>query len=239
MLSFKFDGKNSYTDFGIIISKRPTLPSPKRRVSYIDIPGRDSSLVYDERTYENITIGVECKIKDRNLLEKIDDIKAWLLSAGESNLVFSFQEDKKYIGQVVNSIDFSQVVKVFSEFIIVFNCKPFKYAVDNIPITKTSGLETVIANPGTIVSKPIIRATCNGSGEFKINGKEVRVLDLDEQVVILDSELEESYYYVDGKMVNANSNISGQFPILNIGSNTISFSGGISKLEITPNWRWL
>ena len=90
MISFTFGGKNSYKDYGIIISKRPNLPSPKRRVSYIDIPGRDSSLVYDEETYENITIGVECKIKDGNLIDKIDDIKAWLYTSGENDLVFSF-----------------------------------------------------------------------------------------------------------------------------------------------------
>lgn len=131
MISFDFAGKNSYEDFGIIISKRPNLPSPKRRVTYIEIPGRDSSLTYDERTYENITIGVECKIKGANILNKIDEIKAWLFSSGESDLIFDFQDDKKYRAQVVNSIDFIQVIKIFSEFIIIFNCRPFKYAVDN------------------------------------------------------------------------------------------------------------
>ena len=48
ILSFNFGGQNSYSDYGIIISKRPFIPSPKRRVSYVDIPGRDSNLKYDE-----------------------------------------------------------------------------------------------------------------------------------------------------------------------------------------------
>ena len=59
MLSFIFNGKDSYKDFGILIEKRPNVPSPKRRVSYISIPGRNSSLRYDEETYEDITLSVE------------------------------------------------------------------------------------------------------------------------------------------------------------------------------------
>ena len=101
MISFDFAGKNSYLDYGIIISKRPNLPSPKRRVTYIEIPGRDSSLTYDERTYENITIGVECRIKVDNLLEKIDGIKACLLTSAERDLIFTIQDDKKLRAQVV------------------------------------------------------------------------------------------------------------------------------------------
>ena len=67
ILSFNFGGENSYSDYGIIISKRPSIPSPKRRVSYVDIPGRDSNLKYDEGTFEDITIVVECTIKDEKI----------------------------------------------------------------------------------------------------------------------------------------------------------------------------
>lgn len=33
--------------------------------------------------------------------------------------------------------------------------------------------------------------------------------------------------------------MKGQFPYLDIGENVISWSGNISKIEITPNWRCL
>ncbi len=49
MLSFNFGGRNSYDDFGILIAKRPDLPSPKRRVNIINIPGRNSNLRFDEK----------------------------------------------------------------------------------------------------------------------------------------------------------------------------------------------
>lgn len=234
MISFNFAGKNGYEDFGIIISKRPNLPSPKRRVSYIDIPGRDSSLVYDERTYENITIGVECKIKDSSLLDKIDEIKAWLFSAGESDLIFSFQDDKKYRAQVVNSIDYSQVIKIFSEFIIIFNCRPFKYAVDNNIFTiEESG--TSIINPGSIKSEPIVSIYGSGNIELVVNETKISLANIKDKI-ILNSVIQDSYNDLGE---NLNNNVKGDIIYLSPGSNKFEWIGNINKIEILPNWRWL
>jgi predicted phage tail component-like protein len=185
MLSFNFGGKNSYSDYGIIISKRPSLPSPKRRVSYIDIPGRDSSLRYDEGTYEDITIAVECSIKGNNIAEKLDNIKAWLFGAGESDLIFSFQDDKKYKAQVVNAIDFKQVFKYTSVFPIIFNCRPFKYAVQNNIFTITENGASII-NPGTLKSEPIISVYGSGKVSLKVNETTVNLNDITGKI-ILDS----------------------------------------------------
>lgn len=234
MISFNFAGKDSYKDYGIIISKRPNLPSPKRRTSYIDIPGRDSSLVYDEETYENTTIGVECKIKDGNLIDKIDDIKAWLFSAGESDLIFSFQDDKKYRAQVVNSIDFSQVVKIFSEFIIIFNCRPFKYSTQNNVFTIVESGSSII-NVGSIKSEPIISVYGEGNIELTVNETNVNLTNIKDKI-ILNSVIQDSYNDLGE---NLNNKVKGEFIYLNPGSNRVEWTGNVSKIEILPNWRWL
>lgn len=239
MLSFNFGGKNSFDDFGIIIAKRPSLPSPKRRVSYIDIPGRDSNLRYDEGTYEDITITVECTVKGENIMTQLDSIKSWLFSAGESSLIFSFQPDKKYKAQVVNAIDFKQAYKIASQFVIVFNCRPFKSAVSNVPIIITIGTGITVVNQGTVQSRPIIKVYCTGNGSIKINGRDVLLSGIDTTYIILDSELEEAYSYKNGMLVNLNNSVTGEFPILDVGDNIITYIGGVTKLEITPNWRWL
>jgi predicted phage tail component-like protein len=163
MLSFVFNGKDSFKDYGIFIEKRPNVPSPKRRVSYISIPGRNSSLRYDEETYEDITLSVECAVIG-NIQSKIDDIKAWLIGSGESDLIFSFQSDKKYIAQVVNSIDFEVILKITSRFVIIFNCRPFKYSVMNEVINITSGTGTSVLNRGTVKSRPLVKVYCSGNG---------------------------------------------------------------------------
>jgi len=238
MLSFNFAGKDSFLDFGIVITSRPVLPSPKRRVTYIDIPKRDSSLRFDDGTFEDITIAVECTIKGNDVINKLDAIKAWLLLSGESDLIFSFQNTKKYKSQVVNSIDFKQVFRVACRFVVIFNCQPFKYEISNDPITIMPFGWTTIKYPGTVPSRPIIKAYCKGEGSFKINEMRVLISNIVDYI-ILDSELEEAYYLVDGEIQNANNMVSGEFPILENGSNSVSIIDGITKLEITKNMRWL
>lgn len=235
MLSFNFGGKNSYDDFGILISQRPNIPSPKRRINTINIPGRDSNLRFDEKTYEDITLTVQCSIKDKqNLANKIDNIKAWLFNLGESDLVFSFQSDKKYIAQVVNAIDFKQVYKYFGEFPIIFNCRPFKYAVDNTEVVINQSKTTVI-NPGTIESEPVISIYGSGDIVFKINGEEINHKGITEKIIV-NSVIQDCY---DDAGNNLNSKMSGEFLKLKPGENTIEFSGSVTKVEILPNWRWL
>ncbi len=235
MLSFTFAGKNSYTDYGIAIATRPTLPSPKRRVTFMEIPGRHSSVRYDEGTYEDITLVVECSLRSKdNLVGQIDALKGWLFPAGEDDLIFSFQDDRKYLAQVVNAIDFTQVFRYTSTFPIVFSCRPFKYTVDNELVTLTTS-GTLLENPGTVKSQPIISVYGTGNVNLNINGQLVALYDLEDKI-ILNSEIQDAY---DDAMTNLNSKMTGEFPVLSPGSNTIEWLGTVQKLDILPNWRWL
>jgi predicted phage tail component-like protein len=237
MLSFMFNGKDSFQDFGIYVEKRPNIPSPKRRVTYIEVPGRDSMLRRDEETYEDITLSVECSLIG-DPYSKISGIKSWLLNAGESDLIFSYQPERKYIAQVVNSIDFEVVLKITSHFVILFNCQPFQYATVNVPVSITDGSVYSLYNPGTVKSLPIIKVNGSGSGSLTVNGKSVHLTNIDESV-ILNSDLQETYKDTGTELLNKNTTKTGKYPLLLPGENTISFSGGITSLEITPNWRWL
>lgn len=233
ILSFNFGSKNSFTDYGILITKRPSIPSPKRRITNVVVPGRNSSLKFDENTYEDITIAVECSLKEGSLTNKIDDIKGWLIGIGESSLIFDFQPDRKYIAQVVNTIDFTQAYKCFSKFIIIFNCQPFKYSVNNSSINLIAAGK--LNNIGTIYSEPIIKIIGNGDINLNIQSQTIKLKGITEHI-ILDSIQQNSYNQIGE---NLNSKVTGEFPVLYIGDNSISWSGNVSKVEITPNWRWL
>lgn len=233
MLSFNFGNNNSYTDFGIIVTKRPTIPSPKRRISNIIVPGRNSSLKFDENTYEDITITVECSLKEESLTNRIDSIKGWLIGTGESSLIFDFQKDKKYIAQVTNNIDFIQVYKIFSRFVIVFNCQPFKYASENNIINVITPRK--IVNIGTIYSEPIIKVFGKGDIMLNIQSQSIKLRGITDHI-ILDSP-QQNAYNENGE--NLNNMVTGEFPVLSVGENDISWSGNIIKIEINPNWRWL
>ncbi|WP_123053090.1 distal tail protein Dit [Clostridium sp. JN-1] len=234
MLSFTFGNKNSYTDFGILIAKRPNIPLPKRRVSNVIIPGRNSSLKFDEGTYEDITITLECSIIDKkDIIEKIDRIKEWLVITGESDLIFSFELNKKYIAQVVNAIDFKQALKYTSSFPIIFNCKPFKYSVEEKIITITKNNSTIY-NEGTFESEPVIKVYGSGDIKLKINDDEVIVKKVDGYVTV-DSVLKDCYK----DDVLKNGDMIGEFPVFKVGKNIIGFSENVSKVEVRVNEVWI
>ncbi len=129
-LSFTFDGKNSLMDFGIFLTSWPTLPTPGKRVHYLEIPGKDSSLWYDEGTFEDYSLLLECALTKTsvpsgvNLFDYLDQIAAWLYSAGESDLSFSFQPNKVRRAQVVNSFDFLPIMGRAVSFPVIFTCRP-------------------------------------------------------------------------------------------------------------------
>lgn len=235
MLSFAFGGKDSFQDFGIYVASRPHIPSPERRVTYIDVPGMDSRLRRDEGTYGDITLSVECSfLGDPG--PKISAVKGWLLGVGEADLTFSHIPGRKYRAQVVNNIDFEIVLKITSHFVILFNCQPFQYATENTPVTVSES--TTLTNPGTVKSLPNIKMIGSGSGSLTVNGRSVSFSDIDGSV-ILNSELQETYKDTGTSLISKNSTKTGDYPMFLSGDNAISFSGGITSLEITPNWRWL
>lgn len=233
MLSFTFNGKNSFADFGVYIEKRPIIPSPERRVSYFTMPGRSGSLRYDEGSYEDITLSVSCGIVG-NIDDKISRIKAWLFESGEADLVFSFSPYRKYIAQVANRIDFEIALKRISTFAILFHCHPFQYAVNNVPLTVTTS-GTNLINTGSIASEPVIEVFGSGDAVLNIGLQTLELKNISEKIII-NAVLQEVY---SEDFQNRNNLMQSEFPVLSVGDNEILWTGNITKLVITPNTRWL
>ncbi|WP_446897865.1 hypothetical protein ACSVC9_12905 [Clostridium sp. LBM24168] len=88
-------------------------------------------------------------------------------------MIFSFQSHKKYIAQVVNAVDFKQVYKYFSEFPVIVNFRPFKYAVEN-DMMNIINSGTAVMNSGTVESEPIMNSViqdCYDDGGNNLNEK--------------------------------------------------------------------
>ena len=76
----------------------------------------------------------------------------------------------------------------------------------------------------------------NGSGDasFSVNGNEITIDDMTANVpVYIDSET--GYVYT----ASGATAMTGDFPVLDMGENTITITSGITSLEITPRWRWI
>jgi phage-related protein len=57
--------------------------------------------------------------------------------------------------------------------------------------------------------------------------------------VTVDSEIMNCYKEDLGVLTSKNNSMIGEFPIFVPGENSISWTGNITKIEITPRWRWL
>lgn len=213
-------------DKNIMVNKLPNIERPNANIEKINIPGRNGHLTQDDGTYQGVIKQCECSLEDYD----INDICAWLTGSGE--VIFSNEPDKFYKATIINKIPFAKIIPTFHSFIVQFDCQPHKQSIDKNVITlNESG---TVYNPGTSNSNPILKVYGTGSIDLVINANVIHLTNVSEYVTI-NSDLMDSYKDTELK----NNDMSGDFPELITGSNSISWTGTVTKIEITSNWRWL
>ena len=150
----------------------------------------------------------------------------------------SNEPDKVYKCQIIEKIDYNKLLR-FKTATVKFYTQPFKYKKDEPKVSLNINEETsiVVNNIGLEKSKPIIKLTGSGTVAIQLNGATIFNYNFpdNESEVIIDSIKEEAYLNGFYK----NRNMTGEFPILELGENTISWSGNLTKIEIDPKSRWL
>lgn len=93
-----------------------------------------------------------------------------------------------------------------------------------------------IRNIGNIYARPRITLYGNGTVNLSVNGKQLFAVNLDGNITIDASEMNA---YKGG--VLANRSVTGNYDnlILNVGKNTVSWSGSVTKIEIENYTRWI
>ena len=218
-------------DHGVVVKELPSITIPKKRVEEVTVLGRDGTLTVSDETYEPTT--KICKVYYNG--ENPDELITFLQ---DGKVIFSNFQDRFYNMQIVSEIPIDEIFKNneygnWYEFIITFRCQPFGYSVDNEEIV-ISEKDTCIYNYASNYSKPII--TIWGSGDINILIDEQQItLKGVEDYITIDSVKMRSYKDLE----NQNSKKIGNFPIIKVGENNISWDGNITKIAITPNYRWI
>ena len=226
MPSFIWQGKDSYEDYGIVITVLPPESIPEANVDEIEIPGRDGDLTIDYNTKKPYTLPMTCTLVD---FTKIDEVKAWLNGSGD--LIFNWQN---YIfdARLINQIDISQSLESLGEFPLIWKVQPYKRDIDSLILILEA--PQTIFNPSTQNSKPVIKLYGTGNVNLIINGNIINLTNVSEYVTI-DSDIQDAFK----DTLPTNNDMAGEFPELIPGSNYIGWTGTVTKVEITPNWRWL
>ena len=205
----------------------PERISPKRRDESIIISGRHGALTTTDGTFESYILQVEFILKD---ISKTDKICSHF--KGEGDLIFSDNLNRRYKARVNNQIEFSRVIRSLKRFAVEFEVQPFMY--EAVPSTIILTEPTDILNTGTFESEPIITVYGQGNITLTFNNSNIILNNIEEKITI-NSEILNAY---DGNL-SLNNKMSGDFPFFKLGENNISWTGSVTKLEITPNWRWL
>ena len=220
---------------GVKVLEYPDIAKPNMRTETVKVPGRHGELTlvglpsYDARVME-----VGCSISDPT---KISAAAAWL--TGRGDLVLGNDSNYAYDARVVDEFSFQKILRghLHRRFTVPFLVQPLKKAAtaeSAIQLTVSGGSVT---NPGHVTSRPEIKVEGSGDITLMIGTQTITLITGMTAPVLIDSDGGIATNLL--KTQNASYLISGDWPMIPTGSSTVSWTGNVTKVTITPRWRWL
>ncbi len=226
-----FNNKSS-ADCRIQVAHPPGYTYPERDYTITHIPGRNGDIIQDNGCYKNVerTYEVSFDAPNEDFATYANAVSAWLHSTtGYARLEDSYEPNYYRMATYQESNIFENLYNQAGTATIVFECKPQRFLKtgDNTIAIQNS---LTIMNPTGFEAYPLFKVT-GTSGVLTVNGNSITFSSIDD-FVMLDCELQDTYK----ENINKNSTISGTFPVLKTGSNTISWTGNISSVTMKPRW---
>ena len=230
-----FAGKNS-KDFLLYISGPGVYNSPAVDMELQSVPGRNGDLIrdnarYGEHRYKNVDIKYDAFFFDA-LAPRTAAVKSWLLSPiGYQTLHDTYDPDFFRLAICKDAVEFETKRRNGASMTLTFHCQPQRWSVEGQrKLYLDAG--TVLRNPYEFPAKPVIRVYGNSAGNLYVGDQVVKILKND-GYIDLNCETHNAY----GASGFCNGYVkTDDFPELTPGKNSISWSGGVTAVEITPRW---
>lgn len=233
-----FNGKSSI-DFQIQVEHPPGETFPERDYEAQHVFGRNGDILVTskeesfknrERTYD-IALGSY----EKSFEELMRGLSEWLFtSPGYSILEDSYSPDVYRLAFYAGSTDMENLLDHMGRGQLVFNCRPEKFLKSGKdPISIKNG--GVLRNPTDRIAKPIIKIAGTGVGKLVVGDSIIDITNIGNFLTI-NSEIEDVY---DDSITNRNKDVkmaTRKYPRFYPGSNTVTFSGGITSVEVIPRW---
>lgn len=233
---FSFNGVQSYGKFIQPLVSAPIVVAAPRFETF-EIPGRNGCLYFEWGDYASFDMNIECWFDFQNIT--FSEVAAYLQGSGK--LILDSNPNFYYNAKVMDLISFDRILSTYRKFVVHFKCQPFAYYNTNfVPIDVTSS-PTELNNPGSIYSQPVIVVNGSGSGTIVIKDLSEDVYNIGVQTVTITSitngmTIDSSNYIAYYNNTNLSNKIN-LFPVLPPGKFEITYSGGITSLNISPNYR--
>lgn len=233
MRSYLVFGGKSSLEFGIRVEKCPAFVTGQRAVTKQSVPGRSGDLVIDTGAYGNYIQPYEIWFRgDKPTTQAAKAIAMWLLAGtGYIRLEDSYDPDIYRMALFAGPLNVENWMLTHGRATLEFDCKPQRYLKQGqYPIAVQSG--QTICNQW-MPALPLIQITGTGSGQLVAGSSRVDITGMT-GAITLDCDVQNAY---NGTLnLNNNITITGGWPVLATGQTAISFSGGITAVEITPRW---
>lgn len=229
----ELNGVNSQTISGLLIQELPPITKPKMRATIEEIDGKSGDIITElgYASYEKpVSVGLYGDYD-------IDQVIEYFNSSGQ--VTFSNEDDKFYNYTILSQIDFNRLIR-FRTATVKFYVQPFKYSLTDNSKTYTITNQTSISitNAGNIYSKPVLTITGSGNIGIYLNNVQIFAIALGDigQIVIDTNNMNA---YLGTTLLNRI--VTGDYNNfkLNSGSNTISWSGTVTQIQIDNYSRWI
>ena len=232
---FVFDGKSSL-DFGLYVEHYPIQYGAKRKIEEISIPGRNGSLHFDEGAFEDCTQIYECAFVDPDATAyTAHAVREWLYAPEKrKRLEDSYDPEHFRLARFLGPLDVENKLGRIGKCKVKFQCDPRHFLKNVDSPIGFSGSGTIRNH--WFDAAPLILVSGTGPGAVTIGETTLELLEIGGTLPIKCETLDE-YREMGGVRENANASIRAEkFPILKNGDTPISFSGGVTKIEIIPRW---
>ena len=232
------NGQNSNEITGLLIQSLPPISQPKIRTNIEEIDGRDGDIITKlgySAYNKKITIGLYGDYD-------VDGVIAYFTNNQSGQVTFSNEPDKYYNYEILDEIDFERLIR-FKTATVTMHIQPFKYSnvetVKTFTITNETSLN--IRNNGNYISKPVITITGTGTINLSLNNEQLFVINIGDTSTQIALDINNMNAYNPTNNVFMNRSVTGNYDnfVLNVGLNTISWTGTITQIQIENYSRWI
>lgn len=230
---FVYAGEAS-SDYGMVIAEAPAFERGKRKTTVYNVPGRNGSVIVQQDAWEDVPRNYKVWLTldgKQALNEAVDAVEGWLNSVkGYQRLEDNFEPEIFRLAYYNGGDEFSNMAMMAGEGTIRFTCRAERfYKSGEQAITVTNG--TKIYNPTRYTSKPLIHIEGSGTVTVSIGGNTISASVTD--YINIDSDTMNAYRL---PAENKNGDISGSFPVIPAGAQTIGITGTTTKVTVVPRW---
>lgn len=228
-----YNGESS-ADYGMVVAEAPTFERPSRKQTAFAVPGRNGAVIFQEDAWEDVTRSYKVwlsKSKEENLADVVNSFSAWLNSQkGYLRLEDNFEPNIYRLAYYSGGNDISNDLMQYGETTLTFTCRPERFYKDaEQPVTVVNSDK--IHNYTRFTSKPLIHIEGSGTVTVAIGGNTISATITD--YINIDCSTMNAYRLTTE---NKNSDITGAFPQILPGNNTVGITGTTTKVTITPRY---